>query len=68
MYRIEYSKHFITGLLAGLSVRCGFNVPDAEHAVESELQLARFTRANPGADAITGSQFWVYNIGSSEVA
>lgn len=62
MKRLTYSKQFLTGNLAGLSVRCSFDVP-AEDAHARSLELARMARCNPGRDAVTGDQFFVYNVG-----
>jgi hypothetical protein len=63
MTRIEYSKEFLTGLLAGLTVRGGFNVP-SDVAAARMAELNRFTKLNPGRDCVTGDQFWIYNLGS----
>lgn len=66
MVRISYSKYFLTGTLAGLSVRCGFNVP-AEVAHERSLELQAVNCLNPGSDYGTKAKFYIYNVGSEEV-
>lgn len=68
MVRITYSKYFLTGTLAGLSVtRQGFTVPAAD-AHKRMMELMRnASRTNPGRDLITGSQYYVYNVGSEAV-
>ena len=65
MKRITYSKFFLTGTLAGLSVRCGFNVP-AELTHARSLQLQSINVLNPGVD-LQGSKYYVYNVGSEEL-
>ena len=64
--RISYSKYFLTGTLAGMSVRCGFNVP-AEVAHERSMELQAVNVSNPGSDYGTKAKFYIYNVGSEEV-
>lgn len=66
MTRITYSKFFLTGVLTGISVRCGFDVP-AEVAHERMMGLQGFTKQNPGRDFMTNDEYWIYNVGSEEV-
>ena len=66
MKTLSYSKQFLSGTLAGLSVRCSYQVP-ASVVAERMERLNAFTPANPGHDCVTGAAFWVYNIGSEEV-
>jgi len=67
MVRLSYSKHFLTGTLAGLSVRCGFNVPASE-AHKRSLELQAVNVLHPGKDCITKAEYYIYNVGSEEVA
>lgn len=65
--RISYSKQFISGNLAGISVSCGYTVPDHVHAALHMRDLNLLTKQNPGSDCVTGARFWVYNVGSADV-
>jgi hypothetical protein len=64
---ITYSKQFMTGNLKGISVRCSYNV-DADRAHTTCLDLQAITKQNPGSDTMTNAKFWVYNVGTEEVA
>lgn len=66
MKRITYSKYFLTGTLAGLSVRCGFDVP-ADVCHQRCMELQRINVLNPGSDYGTGAKYYIYNVGSEEV-
>jgi hypothetical protein len=65
--RISYSKQFLTGALAGLSVRQTLDTTTDAVLLHAE-SLNRLTKANPGTDCVTGSAFWIYNIGTEEIA
>ena len=65
--KITYSKEFLTGTLAGLSVRCEFKTTsDAVHIHLGELQ--KVTKLAPGKDYGSGSTYWVYNLGCEDIA
>jgi hypothetical protein len=67
MTRIEYSKYFLTGTLAGIAVRCGYNVPDEDAARHSaELQALSLQQRETPARENNGT-YYIYNIGSQEV-
>ena len=66
MKRITYSKFFLTGTLAGLTVRCQFDVP-ADVCHQRSMELQAVTKNKPGRDLITGAQYWIYNVGSFDV-
>jgi hypothetical protein len=59
MHTIHYTKHFLTGNLAGFAVPCEFRVPDADHAQLALESLATLTQEHPGKDCVTNNQFWV---------
>jgi hypothetical protein len=64
--RVTYTKHFMSGLLCGLSVPASFPVPAAQADVTVEL-LSRCTPAHPGRDAITRNLFHVSAISTTPV-
>ena len=66
--KITFSREFLSGPLAGLSVR-GIEIrttADAAHAHMMGLQ--RFSRRNPGTEAGTGVLYWNYNVGCEDIA
>lgn len=67
MQLITYSKQFLTGILQGVSVPGSLTVVDSA-AHSAMLALQEFTKENPGADTVTGDKFWIYNVGSPEIA
>lgn len=61
MHTISYTKHFISGALKGLSVPCTLHVDKRVCAVV-QAHLNGFTEEFPGADALTGSQWWASGV------
>lgn len=64
--RVSYSKEFLTGTLAGISVRCGFDTTDDAVAIHL-AELNAITKQNPGSEVLTAATFWVYNIGCEDI-
>jgi hypothetical protein len=59
MHTIHYTKHFLTGNLAGLAVPCELSCLNAELAQITLESLARLTVETPGSDCVTEAKFWV---------
>jgi hypothetical protein len=59
MHTVRYTKHFVTGNLAGLDVRCEVSYPDAETALKMLEWAERCTPENPGKDCVTNARFWI---------
>jgi hypothetical protein len=59
MHTVHYTKHFLSGNLAGLTVPCTLRVPDSAHAQLTLERLARYTVSEPGRDCVTNARFWV---------
>jgi len=59
MHRVNYTKRFLTGNLAGFEVQCSVTEPDAEHALKFIERLADCSYETPGIDCVTGAQFVV---------
>jgi hypothetical protein len=66
LHRIVFVKNFLTGPLAGLSVRSSMTV-DACLCAKDQAQLNNHTPDNPGSDVLTGSQWWASGVGCEEV-
>lgn len=66
MIRIKYSKTFLSGPLAGLTVPAWYSVPDA-YAEEHAHRLRCFTEAHPGKEVITGNLFAVSDVELEDV-
>ncbi len=67
MIKVTYTKHFLTGTLKGLDVKCGYTVANPQSAIDAQKWLNSYTPENPGSDCLTGARFWVHGIGSEEV-
>jgi hypothetical protein len=68
MIVISYTKHMLTGNLAGMALtKQGFSVPDKETADVCVASIERQTRDYPGTEVVTGNKFWVSNIEQQEV-
>ena len=66
LHRIEFVKKFLTGSLAGLSVRQSVVYPQSMCS-EIQARLNEHTPENPAEDLITRNKYWVSGIGCSEV-
>lgn len=66
MKRITYSKFFLTGNLAGLSVRCSLTVP-ADICHQRSMALQRVNVLNPRKEYGTDATYYIYNVGSEEL-
>jgi len=64
--RITYTKHFLSGLLAGLSVPASFPVPESQADVTVQM-LSRLTPEHPGNEAVTRFRFAVSNISTTTI-
>lgn len=59
MHTVHYTKHFISGNLSGMAVKCQLRVPDAAAALRLLGQLAKATELVPMTDCGTGARYWV---------
>jgi hypothetical protein len=59
MHTVKYTKHMLTGNLAGFDIPVEFRVPDADHALLALASLATLTKEHPGKDCVTNAKFWV---------
>jgi len=59
-HRVTYTKHFHTGLLAGLSVNCGFTVP-VEDCPSTQARLNAVTDDEPHWDTV-GDRYHITNV------
>lgn len=64
--KISYKKNILTGILAGLCVDGGFNVPNYFTLELTLATLRRQTPDNPGTDII-GNKFYVTEITHEEI-
>lgn len=61
MYKITYTKHFLTGALAGLAVPCSITV-SADRVAGTRTVLLGNSPEYPASDLLTGNKYWVDNI------
>lgn len=63
MKTVVYSKHMLSGVLAGLTIsEVKIQYPNLIVAENASKALAGFTRQRPGRDCVTKSKFFVSNI------
>jgi hypothetical protein len=59
MHTVRYTKHFLTGNLANMEVRCEVSYPNAETALRMLNFLNECTPEEPGIDCVTNARFYV---------
>jgi hypothetical protein len=58
--RLSYKKTFLTGILKGMTVDAGYDIPDTiKDRQRAMLTLLDMDRDNPGSEALTGNKFFV---------
>jgi hypothetical protein len=66
LYRVEYVKHFLSGPLAGLDVKCSLTCP-ADMVAGYTVVLKGNSPEYPSRDAITGNTYWVKTVDCNRV-
>ena len=61
--RVTYKKTFLSGLLKGLTVDAGYDIPDTLNDRRiTMLSLLNIDQDNPGREALTNNLFYVSQI------
>jgi hypothetical protein len=66
--KITYSREFLSGSLAGMTIRGCAVYATAATAHAIMVRLGAYDRRNPGTETLTGNLYWNYNIACEDIA